>query len=86
MTPPHDPGPDFGPGHVLEAKTGGYLVQSKSTPGVWYLVHDRSCSCKAGRAGLERCVHRSQVAAFVKALNDDQRRPVAPPNVSALVD
>lgn len=82
----HDPGPDFGPCHVLEVKTGGYMVQSRSTPGTWYLVHGRSCSCPAGKAGRERCVHRQQVAAFVAALNAEQRRPAAPAAVSMLVD
>lgn len=86
MATDHDPGPDFGPGHVLEIKTGGYAVHSRSTPGVWYLVHGRSCSCQAGQKGLVSCVHRRQVAAFCAALNADQARPVAPPAVSMLCD
>jgi hypothetical protein len=82
----HEDAPDFAAGHVLEAKSGGYLVQSRSTDGVWYLVFGRSCSCPAGRSGHERCWHRAQVAAFVARLDAQHRRPVAPPNVSALVD
>jgi hypothetical protein len=81
----HDPGPEVEPGHVLEAKTGGYLVLSRSTVGVWYLVHGASCSCEAGRRGV-RCWHRSQVGQFVAALNREQARPVAPPHIAALVD
>lgn len=81
-----DDGPSFSPGHVLEAKTGGYLVLSRSTPGCWWLVHERSCSCPAGRSGRESCWHRRQVAAFVAKLNEAMKRPTAPPNISALVD
>lgn len=78
--------PEFQPGHVLEALTGGYLVLSRTTPGAWWLVHGRTCSCPAGRGGAEGCWHRRQVAAFVSRLNAVQARPVAPPHVSALVD
>lgn len=78
--------PSFQPGHVLEAKTGGYLVLSRSAPGCWWLVSGRSCSCPAGRAGRERCWHRTQVAAFCAKLSEKYKRPTAPPNISALVD
>jgi hypothetical protein len=73
-------------GTVRQAQAGGYFVASRSTPGAWWLVAGRSCSCPAGQAGAERCVHRRQVAAFVAAIDADHRRPTAPPNVSALVD
>lgn len=82
----HEDAPDFKAGHVLEAKTGGYLVQSRTTEGVWYLIAGRSCSCQAGRAGNERCWHRVQVAAFVAKINEALKRPVAEPNISAMVD
>lgn len=85
MTPVHDPGPDLLPGHVLVVQSGGYMVQSRSTLGVWYLVHERSCSCEAGRKGTP-CWHRSQVAAFVAAMNARDARPTAPPAVSMLCD
>lgn len=82
----HEDAPDFKAGHVLEAKTGGYLVQSRTTEGVWYLVAGRSCSCEAGRRGMERCWHRRQVAKFVALLNESTKRPSAPPNIGALCD
>lgn len=78
--------PAYTPGHVLEVKTGGYLVLSRTTPGAWWLVSGRSCSCPAGQSGAERCFHRAQVARFVAALDAALARPVAPVNVSALVD
>lgn len=86
MTAVYDPGPDLRPGHVLESKTGGYLVKSRTAEGVWWLVYERSCSCPAGRAGSVSCFHRRQVAAFVAKMNEATKRPTAPPNVSALVD
>lgn len=69
--------PEFLPGSVLQAKTGGYLVQSRTVRGTWYLVFGRSCSCKAGQSGSEVCWHRTQVARFVKALEDTNPRPRA---------
>lgn len=81
----YDEGPQHAAGHVLVVQSGGYMVQSKTTDGVWYLVHGASCSCEAGRRGI-RCWHRSQVQAFVAAIDRERRRPVAAPNVSALVD
>lgn len=69
--------PTYTAGHVLEAKTGGYLVQSRTTRGVWYLVWEKDCSCKAGLSGSEVCWHRSQVRQFVKALDETRRRPRA---------
>lgn len=84
-TTAHDFGPDHQAGHVLEVKTGGYMVLSRTTAGVWYLVSERSCSCRAGRSGTP-CWHRGQVARFVAALDATRRRPVAPPAVSMLVD
>lgn len=78
--------PTYGAGHVLEAKTGGYLVQSRSTRGVWYLVWEKDCSCKAGLSGSEVCWHRTAVRQFVKMLAEQHKRPSAPPNISALVD
>lgn len=79
-------GPLFRAGHVLEAKTGGYLVLSRTTPGCWWLVFERSCSCPAGRSGAESCWHRRRVAEFVRLLDESMKRPVAPVNVSAMVD
>lgn len=85
MSAVHDPGPDLLPGHVLVVQSGGYMVQSRTTLGVWYLVAGKSCSCEAGRKGV-RCWHRSQVASFVAAMDARNRRPVAPPAVSMLCD
>jgi hypothetical protein len=81
----YDEGPQHAAGHVLVVASGGYMVQSKTTPGTWYLVHGASCSCPAGQKGT-RCWHRSQVQQFVAALDRAKRRPVAPPNVSAMCD
>lgn len=78
--------PSFDPLHVVHATGAGYFVQSRTTAGTWYLVHGGTCSCAAGRAGKERCIHRTAVASFVAAENARHARPVAPVNVSALVD
>lgn len=75
----------FDPGHVLEAKTGGYLVKSRTATGVWWFVTGDSCSCHAGRDD-KRCWHVSQVTAFCRALDKSMARPTPPPNISALVD
>lgn len=69
--------PDYKPGHVLEAATGGYLVKSKTTPGAWWLVFGDTCSCPHC-ADRESCVHRRQRDAFCRALDADRKRPVAP--------
>jgi hypothetical protein len=78
--------PSYKPGHVLHAKTGGYLVLSRSTPGVWYLVYGGSCSCKAGQTGSLVCWHRTQVARFVREIDRDLARPTAPPHIGAFCD
>lgn len=71
-------------GYVTHAPVG-YFVQSRTTEGVWYLVHGDTCSCRAGQDG-HRCWHLRQVEAFCRELNRKHARPVAPVNVSALVD
>jgi hypothetical protein len=72
-------------GHVLEVQPG-YLVQSKTTTGVWYLVAGKDCSCTAGEFGRDRCVHRAQVAQFVRLLDRAMKRPTTPPATSLLCD
>lgn len=87
MPSPADDLPVLHPGGtVRQAQAGGYFVASMTKPGHWYLVHGRSCSCDAGPAGAERCVHRAQVARFVAALDAELARPIVPVNVSAMVD
>lgn len=83
---PADQHPELPVGFVKEAPGLGYFVKSRSTEGAWWLIAGRTCSCPAGRAGRERCWHRSQVAAFVAKINEAHKRPTAPPNISALVD
>jgi hypothetical protein len=78
--------PKLPAGYVTHAAGVGYFVQSRTTEGVWYLVHGATCSCAAGQSGHERCWHRAQVAAFVSRLNREQARPVAPVNRAALCD
>lgn len=78
--------PAYQAGHVLEARTGGYLVKSRSTEGAWWLVFGSTCSCPAGQKGMKRCWHRAQVQAFCRALDLPLARPAAPANISALVD
>lgn len=66
------------PGRVFEVGNVGYIVASKTERGVWWLVQGDECSCHAGRAGMEVCWHRAQVAAFCKAIDEKLRRPRAP--------
>lgn len=84
--PREDEAPRHAAGRVAAAPNFGYFVQSRTTPGVWYLVFRRTCSCEAGRRGMEHCYHRGQVAAYAAEQNRRTARPAAPVNVSALVD
>lgn len=74
--------PDFAPGHVLEAKTGGYLVKSRTTDGAWWLVYGDTCSCPAD---VRVCFHQRQVAAFCAALSERYKRPRADDTSEAVV-
>ena len=72
-------------GYVTHAPGLGYFVHSRTSPGVWYLVRGDECTCRAGQDG-NRCWHLRTVAEFVRRINEDKARPIAPPHVSALVD
>lgn len=72
------------PDSVAPVRGGGYIVPSASTPGAYRLVWGSECSCP--HTGPRPCRHRRLVAAYVNAEDAKYRRPVAPPNVSALVD
>lgn len=71
---------------VRKIQGGGYLVRSRTVEGGFWMVDGADCTCPAGQAGVERCWHRMQVAAFVAEENRRFARPVVPPNVSALCD
>lgn len=72
----------YEPGTVLQVPGVGYMVASRSTPGAWWLVRQNTCTCPATR----RCWHMRQVDAHAAAENKRLARPVAPVNISALVD
>ena len=62
----------------------GYFVPSASAPGAFRLVSAGSCTCPAG--GGPSCRHRKAVQELVRRENVEFARPVAPVNVSAMVD
>lgn len=90
--------PERQPGHVIDAGAGRYFVASRdSAPGAWWLVEADTCGCPAGQRWTKHdhhhspsphrpCWHIVQVRLFVNALALANARPVARPNVSALVD
>lgn len=68
-----DPHPENRPaGTVLTVPTVGYVVASRTTPGCWWLVDDRGCTCPADRVP---CWHQRQVVAHCRALDDANPRP-----------
>lgn len=69
--------PQLPVGYVAKAEGIGYVVKSRTEPGVWWLVSGTSCSCHAGRDGHPRCWHRTQVDEFVRAINEKGKRPRA---------
>lgn len=73
-----DGAPDLPVGYVAVAEGIGYVVKSRTSDGVWWLVAGRSCSCPAGRDGRDTCWHRTLVAEFCKRLGEEQARPAAP--------
>lgn len=82
---------DREPGFVIKAPDGlGYFVRSRSQRGVWWHVVGNDCTCPHGEARQSRpptarvCWHIRQTFAYEAALTEP--RPVAQPNISALVD
>lgn len=69
---------------VSPVQGGGYIVPSASLPGSFRLVWGSECSCP--HAGPRPCRHRRLVMAYVNAEDAKHRPPVAPPNVSLMVD
>lgn len=69
---------------VAAVQGGGYIVRSLSVPGAWRFVWGKTCSCPAGER--RSCRHRKAVDAFVRDRSAKNRRPSAPPHISALVD
>lgn len=70
--------PQHPAGFVTHAPGCGYFVQSRTTEGVWYLVHGATCSCRAGQTGALSCWHRRQVEAFCRRLDDELNAKRAP--------
>lgn len=64
----------------------GYFVPSLSQPGYFLLVAGADCTCKAAQMGNESCRHRRAVRDLVREQDRLAKRPIAPPNVRALVD
>lgn len=67
-------------GYVVKVPGLGYYVRSRTVDGGWWLVVGPDCSCPATR----RCWHVQQTVEYEDLLT--KPRPVAPPNVAALVD
>jgi hypothetical protein len=77
---------------------GGYFVRSESTPGAWWYVCETgnrdlpiACTCPAGQRALDigsrkMCRHLRAVFAHVTEINRKAARPLAPPNIAAMVD
>lgn len=77
------------PATVIQGKEGaGYFVQSRSTPGAFYLVHNDedgalTCTCPAI---VEHCRHMREAAKWWAEQDRRNARPNMPTNVGALVD
>lgn len=69
-------------GFVIKVPGRGYFVRSRTVDGGWWFVSGQSCSCPS--TSPRGCWHVRQTEAYERALTTP--RPVAPPNISALVD
>lgn len=76
---------------VRQLVGGGYVVQSRTTPGAWWLVEvhhtvrqaPATCTCPAEVA---RCHHVRQVENYCRLTDAMHARSTPAPNISALVD
>lgn len=87
------------PDVIPATNRGGYLVESQSRPGLWWMLKPQGgrivCPCEKGTQ-IEReradvgapafCRHGRRLLAYTAATNEAAKRPSAPANVSALVD
>lgn len=69
-------------GFVVKVEGRGYFVKSRSTEGAWWHVVGSDCSCPAT---TRNCWHVRRTYEYEKRMGPPPR-PIAPPNVSALVD
>lgn len=68
---------------VIQVPNYGYMVESKSRPGSWWLVGPKGCPCEAR---IARCRHARRVADLVASKNAEYARPTAPYNPAVFCD